>query len=298
MLRYYIPLFFIVLFASSCEVFSPQEEIPAYIFIPAIAVNIIDPQVQGTASQNIADAWVSVNDEPIGAFQLPAVVPIGIGGESNFVEGDNEVSVRAGIKINGISATRLEYPSLQAYKTTINLKVGETDTLVPVVEYYPNEKFDWIEGFESPGLTLEESNDSDTNLIRLTNSSDVFEGNASAFFALSHKKQFFECRSTNTYSFPRINNSVFLELNYKADIPFIVGVFANSVGTVSQQSIVTINPKSTWNKIYINITPHVVAAINANVIDFTFFIGSRLNTEETQPDSTYRVYLDNLKLVY
>jgi hypothetical protein len=298
MVRYYILIIILSVFASSCELFNPQEEIPAYLYIPAIDVNIVDPQEQGTASQNFEDAWVTVNNEPVGAFQLPALVPMGIGGESKFVEGLNEISIRAGIKINGISATRLEYPSLQPYKVDVDLKRTETDTVFPVVEYYPTEEFGWIEDFESPGISLEESNDSDTSLIRTTISEEVFEGDASVYFALNNENQFFECRSTSTYSFPKINNSVFLELNYKADIPFIVGVFANSAGSVAQQAILTINPKSDWNKIYINITPHVVAAINANVNDFTFFIGSRLNTATSQVDSTYRVYFDNIKLVY
>ena len=291
-MRKIVTLFFVLVLLGSCEVFDPQKEVPAYVYIPSFDVELEDPLVQGTAEHNFSDVWITVDQEPLGAFKLPALIPVGQEGEG----GIHELSLRPGIKLNGINATRLEYGPMRPDVLEVDLKTLETDTLIPTARYYETEVFPWVEDFENPGFSLEAKDDSDTGLYRTTQDSLVFEGAGSAYFTVDSDRPFFECISTSNYEFPKINNPVFLEIHYKAEVPFVVGVYANGP-SVSQQAIVTVNKKDVWNKIYVNVTPHVVSLVNGNVKDFTFFIGTLLDVNQHGP-GPHTVYLDNIKLVY
>lgn len=74
---------------------------PSYLYIEKIGLNT--QYEQGTASHKITDAWVYVDETLIGAFELPATIPI-------LTEGLKKITIRPGIKLNGISNTRAIYP--------------------------------------------------------------------------------------------------------------------------------------------------------------------------------------------
>ena len=61
---------------------------------------------QGSNFKAITDAWVYVDDGLIGAFELPATIPV-------LAEGKHKLEIRPGIKLNGISSTRAPYPFYQ-----------------------------------------------------------------------------------------------------------------------------------------------------------------------------------------
>ena len=60
---------------SSCKKFSGSQEVPAYIHIDSLTVDC-DYFTYGANTSNITDAWVYVDDQPIGCFELPATFPI------------------------------------------------------------------------------------------------------------------------------------------------------------------------------------------------------------------------------
>ena len=95
-------LSFIFLSLSSCEIYNPSEDEPSYIHIDSISLTT-DYTAYGTASHKITDAWVYVDNELIGAFELPANVPV-------LKSGVHNINIRPGIKLNGIAATRSYYP--------------------------------------------------------------------------------------------------------------------------------------------------------------------------------------------
>src|ERR1039457_4232719 len=99
----YISIFYLLLFSTqSCEKFSGDQTIPAYLKIDSIYITT-KTETQGSASHSITDAWVYVDDQFIGAYQMPARFPV-------LKEGKHKVEVFAGIKKDGIAATRTPYP--------------------------------------------------------------------------------------------------------------------------------------------------------------------------------------------
>ena len=82
-----------------------------------------------------------------------------------------------------------------------------------------------------------------------------------------------------------------MELNYKSNIGFTIGLFVNTGSQQVQQQVLIVNPSKKWNKIYVNFTPTVSDYFGAD--DFKVFFGFIRNTDEPKA----QVYLDNIKLV-
>ena len=90
---------FSVVFAS-CRKFEGSQTIPAYIHIESIVVDsLTDYFTYGSTTSKITDAWVYVDDDPIGCFELPATFPV-------LKHGPHKVTVYGGIMSNGIAAAR------------------------------------------------------------------------------------------------------------------------------------------------------------------------------------------------
>ncbi|MEM9024932.1 MAG: hypothetical protein AAGB22_14400, partial [Bacteroidota bacterium] len=94
---------------SSCDIINPEEEIPSFLRIDSINLNITNSGIQGAPTENITEAWVFWNSELIGVFELPAIIPI-------LAAGQGELQVAAGIQVNGIGAKREIYPFYQAFR--------------------------------------------------------------------------------------------------------------------------------------------------------------------------------------
>ena len=91
-------------FFSSCNVINPATPVPSYIRVNSIKL-YTDYSTQGSNSNAITDAWVFVDEQVIGVFQMPVNVPI-------LYSGSHTVTIQAGVIVDGIAATRINYPFL------------------------------------------------------------------------------------------------------------------------------------------------------------------------------------------
>jgi len=281
----------ISLIISSCEIINPEETIPSYIRINQI--DLKSEYGQGTSSHKITDAWIYVDDELIGAFELPATFPV-------LSEGNHEIIIKPGIELNGIAPTRAIYPFYRPIIKNINLSKDSIivlDSLFTLkTAYYGDTKFPWSnvgqEDFEESGVSIDSTYRSETGIT--VTSLDVFEGNNSGLVTLYDSINFFEAKSIEAFDLPGGGSYVFLELNYKTNNHFTVGVFANNLftGESSQHPIFVINPNNEWNKIYINLTPTVSRETQA--LDFNIFFGALLDDDVGKAE----IYFDNIKLVH
>ena len=71
---------------------------PAYIKINDIELN-------NSSTDKITDAWVYIENQLQGVYELPAKFPV-------LETGVKEIRIKAGIKNNGISSSRVFYPFL------------------------------------------------------------------------------------------------------------------------------------------------------------------------------------------
>jgi len=277
---------------SSCSLIDPPEKIPTFIQIDDINL-VVNASLEGSASEKITDAWIYVADQLVGIFELPCKVPV-------LIEGDREIKVYAGIKDNGISDLRVKYPFYTYYSETIDFVPGETIILNPTVNYVSTVTF-WIEDFEDPGVKFNRQVTSDTSLVAIQSPAiNVFEGASSGMAYLESSDIYFEVVTDETTfnTFPQGGSPVYLELNYKTNVPVNIGVYA-TVGTAIQHLHMTINPSNEdinlaeWNKIYINLTDRVSSEINAT--EFDIYIGY-FNTGGSAQDP--QAYFDNIKVLY
>ena len=203
--------------------------------------------------------------------------------------------MRAGIKNAGIVTDRAIYPYYTEYRlNNFNLTPNQVDTL------YPNFKYDqgvsgiepaWFENFETLFSSWETHPASDTVLELVNDVEKVFDGNFSGGIFLNDGQLFFEMISTPALaSLPRNGIPIYLELNYKTNHKFIVGLYANNIN--GNFSVYTINPTTEWNKVYLDITESI--ALNNDANEFKISIGLL----KDQSDGNVELYLDNIKLLH
>jgi hypothetical protein len=277
----------IVLLISACTKTS-IDEIPSYISIDTISISTTS--LQGTASQKVFDAWVYADNDLIGAFELPAKFPV-------LKTGASTLSIFAGIKLNGINETRSPYPFYDKITKTVTLERENVDSLGHLTfKYIEGTKFAWQEDFEQSNLSIDSTARSEVNLVRtrLTELATAFpyeENKYAAKVVIDNDSATFEAASHDAYKLPTTGTSVFLELNYKSNNPFTVGLFL--IGSViSQRSVLVVNPSSTWNKIYINLTPTVSSS--KDITNFKVFFTAKKNTSDPQAE----IFFDNIKLLH
>jgi len=276
----------------SCEKLNPAEIIPAYIKISEIKLSVPPDGSQGGSESNFNCAWVYVDEELIGVLELPVTFPV-------LKEGNRKIRIKAGIKQNGISATRVPYPVVANYETNVLLTAKETLEIFPEVSYFPAVVFHWLENFESPDYTLEKTNSGQVQPGLNQTLAEAFEGAKCAKIILPPNVIRMEIASKQSFNLPKNASPVFLELNFKTNAPITMGVFANIPNNFIQIASVVLNStfddsgNLIWKKIYIQMTPEVSS--NKNATDFKIFFGAVKSPNNL--DSQIEFYLDNIKLV-
>ena len=296
-MKYRYPLFtalgfFLLILINSCELYNPAEPVPAYIHIDKFILqknlagfpNSVTND-EGSLSQKITDAWVYVDEQLIGCFALPATFPV-------LAEGSHQIKIRAGIKVNGIAATRSPYPFYNEYSQTIVLKRGSKITLIPTITYSSNTHFKLMEDFENSGTQIIKTANSDTTIQKIGNTNQFEEGAYSGIIYLDANRTFFECSTLDSFLLPKSGAPIFLEFNYKSNYNFTIGIIAKGTTSTSQFPSLSFNPSTNWNKAYLYLTPSVGGAYNA--LNYRIFIGMVNNTAA----DSVALLLDNLKLVY
>ena len=280
-MKRYLPLVLVLLF-TSCDIINPAEDTPAFIYIEDFTVTAAG--TQGSHSSKITDAWVWVGGENQGVYPLPAHIPV-------LQSGTQTIFVEAGIKTNGITASRESYPFYTTHEQEIDLNPNETDTIRPDISYTIDE-IPFIEDFEV-GNKLSIFSDSINHSIdrELT---DTLEGQLGNYFGEividGDAYEVFEC-GTDDLNLPT-NKPVYLEMDYKCNNTMVVGLYANSNSQVEKNAIIYLNPKTQWNKTYISLSEYLVAYNNAN--SYKLFFGMIRDTSQAQSE----MYLDNIKIVY
>lgn len=286
-------LFGFALFITSCDIINPEEQIPSYLEIPAFTLNT-ELATEGTNSHKITEAHVFVANELIGIFTLPATIPV-------LTEGTQEVQIFPGIRANGLGDITDIYPFYERYQATVDFVVGEVMTINPITNYLDDVKFFFEpqEDFEDPTLTFSVDLDGDpSTTIELTNQ-EVFEGNGSAIVEMERSDPQIEIGSNLITELPTSGTaSTFVELNYKTEASFLMGVIGyDSQGRVIYSLVDKgVNPKDEWNKIYFDFTQEMVdlSSLGTQLAGWRLVLVSDLFDSESDQAN---IYLDNIKLV-
>lgn len=287
----------VIIFAGAmfgCDKFEGEQTIPSYVRMDSISFST-EYSSQGTSYQRIVDAWVYVNDQLIGGFELPLLVPV-------LAEGPCTVEIRPGIMLNGISSTRAPYPCVEPI-TIENFDLSaDSISILPDVTatYLPNVEFVWMEDFEDGSLSIKEHPQSDTTIERTepANSPDAFldeHSRYSGIATLEGDNTILSLQSDdgngNGFMIDR-GDFVFLELNYRTDLPLVIGTYVRTTDqVVVDRPFIGLNSTEDWNKVYVNFTPVVNDYVDA--YDFKIYI----KAENVASGQKSVVMLDNIKLL-
>jgi hypothetical protein len=279
MIKYILSLI-VFLVLASCNKTKLKAPEAAFIVInnPTVLTN---PTIQGTNSHKITDIWYYVDDNFKGVFPIGSIMPV-------LGTGNSKITLFAGIKNNGISATRLPYEFYKGHVINQYFESGKTYTFSPVFEYLTSAVFptQGCEDYDSPGIKYFSVGDSAAPVIH--DLDKVFSGTGSLFMSMSNSKPTSQIKTSTSMSLPVGGTPIYLELNYKCNQPFEVGVIA---GATEVRPALTVNSSPEWNKIYIQLSQAVSTQPTYNYYDI--YIKATKQSDVPTPE----IYIDNIKLV-
>lgn len=282
------------IFLVGCNKFEGDQTIPSYLNIESIGFTT-NNTIQGTNNQKFVDAWIYVDDNIVGGFEMPFTVPV-------LSEGKHKLGISPGIILNGIASTRAPYPLVQPIILE-NFNFVIDSVLIPALgptSYYSNVEFRWMEDFEDASLAILPSSKSDTGIYRTSpaGAPDAFIDQYSEYSGISyldHNRPYLQLVSDDGngqgFAFDR-GDYIFLELNYRTNIQMTAGVYVLlQDNTVEERPFLIINPSENWNKIYINFTPIVYETVDA--VNYKIYLEAQL----VDLSANGFILLDNIKLV-
>lgn len=285
--------FAVAMLWGGCDLINPTEETPAYLYVTGYEMTT-NALLEGTNSHKITDVWLSVDGNFLGVYTLPALIPV-------LESGEHVLTLDAGIKDNGINSTPEIYPFYQSYEVTVDLQPNETDTIRPTTQYRSATKFAMLEPFETTQHQFRDVRQpAGATGIQLS-ALDAFEGQTSALISLDTAKQFVEIATLNEYrDLLKTGGYVYLEVNYKSEVPVIFGVVGHldsgGLGSSSTLYEPGFLPKEEWNKIYFNLTKMI---FDGDFDSYQIIFQAFIPNENNKPTlNTAKVWLDNIKLVH
>ena len=273
----------ILVSSGGCDLINPSDPVPAYLYIDEFRLQTTPDE--GSSSQLITEAWLYVNGDLQGAYSLPTRVAV-------LAEGNADILIFPGIRDNGIKSTPDLYPFYEEYQTAVDLQLLETDTVRPITTYKGNLIFQFIEDFESGNIfTDDEDADPQTRMVR---SQDAFEGTQSGLMRLTTDNPVNEVATAPIFTtLPSNGTSVYLELDYQNSVPFTIGLIGHQSNLPeTRQQFLTIRPKESWNKIYVNLTD---AIRNSQLDGYQIWISAIHDLAE---GSESTILLDNIKFLH
>jgi hypothetical protein len=268
----------------SCDIINPAEDIPSYVKIDTFLVSV-DNFDQGSASHMITDIWLSVGGTNMGVFVMPFNIP-------SLETGFQTLTIRPGIKLNGISASRIAYPFYKPYIIDLNLVPGEINEITPSSTYKDECKFPFIEDFEDPGVGFTYSSYTDTTFE--IQRKVVREGRSSGAIYLTKDVTNFEAWFNEDLALPENATPVLLEFDYKNNNGFQVGMYLIDGGVLEWYGLVYVRPSETWKRFYVDLGTVSTYQFETDLYRISFL------AMHEQEDSTVtgEIFLDNIKVIH
>jgi hypothetical protein len=279
-----ISLFFLF---SACVKNNPD---PAWLQVNewTISANPSLSLQEGELTENISDAWVYINDELIGVFQVPFKIPI-------LKEGNVTFKIYPAIKNNGISATKKIYPFLKEYVINGTLVKNQVFTINPTTQYKDNLNF-WIEDFEDASFQI--TDDPNTSAANIdTDNIDLqwFNGNAFGKVVLNSTDSTWIAYTSEQLNLPK-GEECYLEIDYKVTNNVTTGLIYVTSESTTNNVHIRLNAQkpdvAVWKKIYIDLRELIGNSPSGSVFSQSFIASlDEGNTEGI-------ILIDNIKVIH
>jgi len=258
---------------------------PHFVHIESMHLETLPEE--GAATERIEEVWVYSETDVLGAFPLPADIPL----SPEQLGSTAELTFSAGIRANAISSTRQPYPFYDAIVLELDLEYGGSDTLDLTIGYTELTEVTVAEDFETANR-FQESNASSGEVVRTENPLRVLDGLGSGMIVLdSIHNTVISATNEQEYDL-QSNGPVWLELDYACTQPFWIGLLIKNAVNSQRVPILILNSTAgDRNKIYLDLGPVVRTSPDATHYEITldaYYDGSA--------DSTF-VVVDNFKLL-
>lgn len=281
---FFLPLLFLL---TTCGKNNPD---PSWLQINAWTLNA-NPNyggAEGSLNHNISEAWVYVNDEIMGVFQLPCKIPILKAGSFN-------IKIMPAIRNNGIASTKKIYPFLDIYEITGTLVQNQTLVLSPFTKYKDNISFT-IEDFEDINSSLIPDPNTSATTYQLSNTNlEWFNGNYYAKINLNAVDSTWVAY-TNWTSYVTKGKDAYLEVDYHTTNSITTELLEISPSGVVPRVNIGMNAQETstvtWKKIYIDLKELIAAGASGAYFEQGFV--ATLDAGKTASE----IWVDNIKLVH
>lgn len=264
-----------------------EADVPTFLVIDKFEFTTVD--TQGSASSFIRDVWLYENNEFLGAYELPATIPV-IG------EGERQVTLFPGIREDGSS----ERPRLLfLYDTdtfSYTAQAGEEIYYKPSTTYDERTRFSFIEDFEDGNLfTVNFDGQDSSGMVRTVD--NAFEGNFSGKIEVSDSIPLVVVGTAEAYGpFLERGTQVFFEFDYNCNVPVTIGyVGLNAQGGPEDFLKVTLLPTEGWRKAYINFSEEFRLD---QIIAAQMLIRVDLDVRFSASTDSGEALFDNLKLIH
>lgn len=267
---------FLLLVLSACKKEGPT---PSFI-------RILSPEARtqgGTPTPHgISDFWVFANDQAIGVWQADRRIPI-------IADGSTNIKIIAGVRRNGVTNDRIQYPFYATWNQNVELTLGEETTIQPVFNWTAEPI--WSEDGESSGYRFE-FDEGDMAFSQITGAGNVLVDDYAMGIELDTAHDFFRAVTRDDEYFPIGTDATFLELDHRSEVEFIIGVRFSSGGETQSFPYLYVNPTgstesgSPWRHVYVDLS----SPWGSGTASRQFYIEAQL------PDggSGKRIILDNL----
>lgn len=262
----------------------PADVDVAPAFVNFAGFNLETPEI-GPATSDITEVWVFADQDFLGAFPLPARIPV-------LRAGATTLRFLPGIRQNGNSITPDIYAFYTEVTRTLELVPGQTvDVGISRITYKPEVQFPIIEDFEQGRdrvFTIRVAGDT-----TFTASQDqVRSGNFSGKISLTEASPEIEFASAEVFRnvLPEAQ-SVWLEIDFLSDAFLNYGISGVSQGSLVRNFDPISRPRNEWTKIYFNLTEVIV---QSRLDEFQLNIAALLPEGVAVGD----VYLDNIKMLH
>lgn len=281
----YIFLFITFLFIEACTFTDNVDRTASFMEINTIDV-VAANSSQGVVTHDITDVWISVDGDLLGVFPLPAVIPLLASSDSTSIQ------VTAGIRNNGAINNPIIYPFLRPITYTEKLVPGETISRSPTFTYFENLEIPILETFENGTIfTVDLDEDFDTG-IEITDEC-VRSGLNAAVLKMDLTNPAIGISSDIGFDPSLIDADIaFLEMDYKNDINFFVGIIREENGNVFPEFKIELRPQEDWNKIYLDFSNELAPA---SLLSYRVIIVSEIIENEQDSAS---IFIDNLRLIH
>lgn len=277
---------------GGCELINPEEPVPGYIEVEPFELST-NPATQGSRSARITEVWVSSGTDFLGAYRLPALIPV-------LAAGQKRITLQAGIKDNGISALPEIYPFYAPVEIDVDFQPNQSAVLRPVTGYLPETRFAFIEDFEGAEHIFRSLRTGGPNQAMQRSTEAPFEGQASGLITLDSANMVVEIATLPMFrDLNSVSPFVYLEMDYKSEVAVSVGLVGfESGGPVSGTPVYEAGflPREEWNKIYFNFSQLI---FTSRFEAYQVVLLAAIPVQNGVPArNTARIWIDNVKLVH